>query len=570
MSAAAWAQTCRVVTPGGSGNNSGTDWSNACAAWTGACNPNSLIRGATYFVGKGAYTGQSWGAPTSGSQVITIKAPTAAVHCTDTGFVSATHVGQANFSGRNTYPTNFWTIDGSYGTPFSKGSYGIKQTWVPGTADGENACRSGGCSNITFLTIEQQGSGDCGSTGTNSDYGFFTASGNYSNITMDGVYGWQQNGIYHVNTTTNMTLQHSISQDNYSGGACHGENVAFDNSANILIRWNKFVNCAGTACIADPSGVSDTTSNIEIYGNIFYNDKGAGVACENKGGTGPCLDNGIATVLGGGNWVGSKIYNNTIANWTDNKNNPSSFALFKDESGGTHSNVDIRNNLFYNNLQAKNNEGTTCGFNSFYQTPLTTTACTGDVTGLSTNPFINPAGQGAAANFNLVADTAAWDPLPAPYNVDMNGITRISSRGALQFGSATSPIVTLTPSTTLDFGGQQIGSPSATKTITLKNDGNATLNISASSITPADFTKTQTCGATLTAGSTCVFTLTFTPGSKGPINGTFTLTDDAPGSPQAVSLTGLGLSTLADTTFNPTSVSFGLVALNQVDRKSVV
>jgi hypothetical protein len=106
-------------------------------------------------------------------------------------------------------------------------------------------------------------------------------------------------------------------------------------------------------------------------------------------------------------------------------------------------------------------------------------------------------------------------------------------------GTNSAPVVLLTP-TSLNFGGQLVTTTSSpAKTITLKNNGNATLNIM-SIASSGDFAETNTCGASLPAGMTCMINVTFTPTTTGVRTGTITITDNANGSPRTVSLTGTG------------------------------
>jgi hypothetical protein len=116
------------------------------------------------------------------------------------------------------------------------------------------------------------------------------------------------------------------------------------------------------------------------------------------------------------------------------------------------------------------------------------------------------------------------------------------------------PIVTLTP-TSLTFPSVVVGTTSAGKSVTLANTGNATLNIS-SIATSGDFalsTSTKPCGSTLAAGTNCKIEVTFTPTQVGVRTGTLTITDNAPGSPQSVSLSGTGT---VQVTLTPTSKAF--------------
>jgi len=100
------------------------------------------------------------------------------------------------------------------------------------------------------------------------------------------------------------------------------------------------------------------------------------------------------------------------------------------------------------------------------------------------------------------------------------------------------PNATLSP-TSLTFATQLVGSASAVKSITLSNQGTATLGIIGITAS-GDFAQTHTCGSSLTAGASCTINVTFKPTHIGTRTGTLSVTDNAPGSPQAVSLTGTG------------------------------
>jgi len=104
------------------------------------------------------------------------------------------------------------------------------------------------------------------------------------------------------------------------------------------------------------------------------------------------------------------------------------------------------------------------------------------------------------------------------------------------------PAVTLTP-TSLTFAAQAIGTTSAPQSITVTNTGNAGLFIN-SAATPGtlDFTQVSDgcSGLTLAPGTSCSVSITFTPTASGTRSATFTLTDNAPNSPQTVPITGTG------------------------------
>src|SRR2546422_866243 len=124
------------------------------------------------------------------------------------------------------------------------------------------------------------------------------------------------------------------------------------------------------------------------------------------------------------------------------------------------------------------------------------------------------------------------------------------------------PAVTLAH-TNLSFGSPRLNSTSPPQTATLTNSGTATLSITSIALAgsnPGDFAiaagTTCTNGATVVAGASCLLNLTFTPTAASARTATVTITDDAPGSPQSVSLTGTGV-TPPTATLSATSSAFG-------------
>ena len=108
-------------------------------------------------------------------------------------------------------------------------------------------------------------------------------------------------------------------------------------------------------------------------------------------------------------------------------------------------------------------------------------------------------------------------------------------------GSASVPGVGLS-ATSLTFGGQLLTTTSASKPVTVTNNGNAALTIN-SIAASGDFAQTNTCGtlpATLAANANCTISVTFAPTAVGARTGTLTITDNAGGSPHTVSLSGTG------------------------------
>jgi FG-GAP-like repeat/Abnormal spindle-like microcephaly-assoc'd, ASPM-SPD-2-Hydin len=110
----------------------------------------------------------------------------------------------------------------------------------------------------------------------------------------------------------------------------------------------------------------------------------------------------------------------------------------------------------------------------------------------------------------------------------------------------------------LSFAQQAIGSTSTAQTVVLTNSGSATLTISSTAITGADagnYAESSSCGASLAVNASCQVSVTFAPTAEGTRNAVLSISDNAPGSPQTVSLAGM--TTPAPTlTLSPSSITF--------------
>jgi hypothetical protein len=84
---------------------------------------------------------------------------------------------------------------------------------------------------------------------------------------------------------------------------------------------------------------------------------------------------------------------------------------------------------------------------------------------------------------------------------------------------------------------------SSSMSATLTNDGSSAVNITGTSISPADgtFTQTNNCPATLTVQQTCTFTIVFAPPDVFTYNATLSITNNAGGA-ASLPLSGTGLN----------------------------
>lgn len=109
--------------------------------------------------------------------------------------------------------------------------------------------------------------------------------------------------------------------------------------------------------------------------------------------------------------------------------------------------------------------------------------------------------------------------------------------------------------TGLSFSAQNTGSTSTAQTVTLTSSGSGALSITSIAAT-GDFAETNNCGSSVAAAATCTISVTFTPTAGGTRTGAVNITDNASGSPQSVSLTGIG-STVTEA---PSSTSLTISA----------
>jgi hypothetical protein len=110
------------------------------------------------------------------------------------------------------------------------------------------------------------------------------------------------------------------------------------------------------------------------------------------------------------------------------------------------------------------------------------------------------------------------------------------------------PSVQLTPAT-VNFGKQVVRKPSPAKRITVTNVGGTPLYINSAVIAGdnwKDFTllKDNCSGKQVAPGKSCLITVRFNPARIEDRNATLVLTDNAPDSPQNVSLKGTGINSI--------------------------
>ncbi len=117
------------------------------------------------------------------------------------------------------------------------------------------------------------------------------------------------------------------------------------------------------------------------------------------------------------------------------------------------------------------------------------------------------------------------------------------------------PGMVLSP-TAVTFPSQQVGTPSASVTITVTNNGNASLSVT-SVVASGDFVETDQCSGTVVSpGGSCPVAVSFVPSATGTRTGVLTVYGNVPGGQATATLSGVGTAP-ASVVLTPTSLAFG-------------
>ena len=446
------------VRAGATGSGTGADWNNAytgLGAGTGQINPSSITRGVTYYFAAGNYSAGSATSLTtadSGTTTITLQAATVASHGTATGWNNS-YVGQAVLPPLY-IESDYWVINGAYrgsgsGYPATdwRTGYGFKVynnngsnvpistaagLWVgPNTFPTSN--------NTVIEYVEVAGSGD--TTGTYQDQAIEADQCENCVIQYNYLHDIGGTGLQIVAEaagTDNAVVEYNWLQNNQSTPAEHGEGIGIKASAtggnwNLTFAYNYLENMEGTGYIGTPD-CSGCTGAWYFYGNVFFAN-----TSEWHGNTSP--QNGLSYAYiqyfgasGAGNQLNMTtiaFYNNTIYQLAAGMSQPDCDAV----NGGfaTVTNFYFQNNLVVNCRSAVVSAPTsgtlTQDHNSYFSVTNVSDTGTGVQNVSGVIPFTSP----STNDLSLSQDTAIWSSMNAPYNIDIIGATRTSSRGAFQY-----------------------------------------------------------------------------------------------------------------------------------------
>lgn len=396
-----------------------------------------------------------------------------------------------------TWETNFPTTTGAYQTTFAGGFHDAFATKLNSTGSG-----------VVYSTYIG-GTGDDGAT----------------SVTIDSTgTAYIKGNTFSTNfPTTPGSFQHTLSGSNNSDAF-----VAILNPAGSALNYSTYIGGSGNE-------YGSATAMIAIDGQTPPNIYVTGYSNSTNF---PVTQSAYQTKLAGQN-------DGFVAKFAPSPNVGLSPALnFGNQNDGTTSapqTITVTNTGTTNlNISSVAISGT--NRNDFSQTNNCTTAAIVPQSTCAINVTFSPTISGTENATVTLTDDAP----DSPESTSLTGI-----------GVGSGPAVTISP-TSLTFATQLVNTTSPAQSVTLTNVGNGSLSIT-SIIAAGNFAQTNNCGTTVAAGASCTISVTFTPTTVNTRTGSVTVTDNAPGSPQVVSLTGTGTYI----TYTPASLSFGSVSVGQ-------
>ena len=111
-------------------------------------------------------------------------------------------------------------------------------------------------------------------------------------------------------------------------------------------------------------------------------------------------------------------------------------------------------------------------------------------------------------------------------------------------GTGSAALTVSLSATSLSYGSVFRGQSSAPQSVTLTNTGAGAVTITSIAVTgsgASSYVFANNCGASLAAGANCIIHGHFAPTTSGSLSATITITDNATGSPQTITLSGTGI-----------------------------
>jgi hypothetical protein len=391
------AVTCLYVRSGSSGD--GSDWARAFAAL-----PESLERGAVYFVADGSYPGHRFDDPASGTELVTIRKATIGDHGTDTGWMDEYGDGEAAFGDQLEFTTPHWLIDGVVGGGPGSWTSGFGFRVTQSEAIPLISIASDEADDVTIRHVDLEGTRHSGGGGSIAQDAVKVAGGRGFTLSYFYTHALGRAPFFLVPAPESV-IEYGYIGEFISTDTAHSEVVsawAWSEAGDFTFRYNIVAAITGTGGIMwDNSGSHESLAR--IYGNVFYRAPDA------------LWDNEANGLIGG--WTGGsgedcfglRVYNNSFVHTTGRI-----FTDFIVRSGDN----EVVNNLFYDSDPPSFADIQIHDHNHYIESGDTAgepngTTATGD-------PFVDA----AALDFRLLAATPGGQELGSPYTLDALGILR--------------------------------------------------------------------------------------------------------------------------------------------------
>jgi hypothetical protein len=154
-----------------------------------------------------------------------------------------------------------------------------------------------------------------------------------------------------------------------------------------------------------------------------------------------------------------------------------------------------------------------------------------------------------------------FGPLSASLTINDSDASSPQTVPLSGYGANAGPDASLS-SSSLTFAAQLLNTTSSAQAVTLTNYGTAALDIT-SIIASGDFGETNSCSHPVAPEGSCTIRVTFTPKAIGALTGGLSITDNAPSSPQTISLEGVS----TEVKLNPSSLAFHTCGSEQGETK---
>jgi hypothetical protein len=323
----------------------------------------------------------------------------------------------------------------------------------------------------------------------------FNASPTIQNNFISGNAVFNSGGGIHIqneSVTPVVIVQNIIVNNSVGGGGSGGGVYASSSDANIILTGNTIV---GNTAFDGSSGIfADPFTPITISNNIVVAAIGqTGIVCNQFRSTFPTFSHNDVTSPGGG-----QSYSSNCA-----------------AAAQGNGNISLD--------------------------PQLVNATAGDYHLQATSPAIDAGDNGAP---NLLQHDYDGNPRIVDGN---NDCTATVDMGAYELQAS---VQSSASPASLSFANQVLNTTSNAQQVIVSAAGNSCLKVSLA--VTGDFAQSNTCGAGIPAGQSCVVSVTFTPITTGTRTGSLSLNGNA----ASVSLSGTGIAP-ATASVSPSSISFG-------------